>query len=310
MVKKTKRPGKPAGRENTRYGRPGGRQAKATDRDKKRPTPPVCIFARLPLGLEFEKRLAVAPPKAGFDYPTTLEGSTVHFQVYYQTGFANGPVIAQGVLATVGRDYDSLVNLFGGLALPTFPINIIAASGIGGAYHYGCAAVDLYCDGDTSGSPDIDHTRMLVVAEEVEVFEAAQNRGWDCGASNGEGLSRVLATELYPAELDGFATAATWLDSSGRPDWVSKTDPTDQNAVSTGCAVLFLNYLRYQLNFSWPQIVAAAGSTLEQTYEALTGKTGGFAPFKALLDQRFPPGRPSGLTTDNPFPISSAESPV
>jgi hypothetical protein len=167
--------------------------------------------------------------------------------------------------------------------------------------------VDLYCDGDTSASPDIDHTRMLVVAEEVEVFEAAQNRGWDCGASNGEGLSRVLATELYPAELDGFATAAAWLDSSDRPDWVSKTDPTDQNAVSTGCAVLFLNYLRYQLNFSWPQIVAAAGSTLEQTYEALTGKTGGFAPFKALLDQRFPPGRPSGLTKDNPFPISSAE---
>ena len=307
MAKKTKRGGKPAGREITRYGEPGRRLEKATDRDKKRPTPAIRIFAKLPLSLEFEKRLAVAPPKAGFDYPTTLEGSTAHFQVYYQTGFANGPVIAQGVLATVERDYDALLNLFGGLALPAFPINIIIASGIGGAHHYGCAAVDLYCDGDTSASPDIDHTRMLVVAEEVEVFEAAQNRGWDCGASDGEGLSRVLATEIYPAELDGFATASAWLDSSDRPDRVSRTDLTDQNAVSTGCAVLFLNYLRYQLNFSWPQIVAAAGSTLEQTYEALTGKTGGFDPFKALLDQRFPQGQPSGLTTDNPFPISSTD---
>jgi hypothetical protein len=258
----------------------------------------------LPLSAAFAKRLAAAPPKAGFDYTATLEGSTAHFQVYYQTGFANGPAIGQGVLATVERDYDSLLNWFGNVALPTFPLDVIIAEGIGGAYHYGCSGVDLYCDGDTSATPGIDHTRMLVVAEEVEVFEAAQNRGWDCGASNGEGLSRVLATEIYPAELDGFATAAAWLDSSGRPDWVTKTDPTDQNAVSTGCAVLFLNYLRYQLNYAWPQIVAAAGSTLEQTYEVLTGRTGGFAPFKSLLDSHFPPGKPSGLTSDNPFPLA------
>lgn len=132
MAKKTNRQGKPAGRKNTPSGKPGGRQQKATDRDKKRPAPSVCIFAKLPLGLEFEKRLAAAPPKAGFDYPTTLEGSTAHFQVYYQTGFANGPVIAQGVLATVERDYDALLNLFGGMALPTFPISIIIAFGIGG----------------------------------------------------------------------------------------------------------------------------------------------------------------------------------
>lgn len=28
---------------------------------------------------------------------------------------------------------------------------------------------------------------------------------WGCGASNGEGLSRVLATERYPTELNGFS---------------------------------------------------------------------------------------------------------
>jgi len=281
---------------------------KSAAQREKRSAPPIRIFAKSQLSAELAKRLAAAPPETGFDYPATPAGSTPHFQVYFATGFANGPQITQGALATAEKDYETLVGFFGGLTLPTFPMNIIVAPGIGGAYHYGCSAVDLYCDGDSSATPDIDHTRMLVVAEEVEVFEAAQNQGWDCGASNGEGLSRVLATELYPAELDGFFTAASWLDSPDRPDWVSQTDPTDQNAVSTGCAVLFLNYLRYQLNFSWPEIVEAAGSTLEQTYDALTGNSGGFSSFKALLDSNFPPGQPSGLTTDNPFPLTPAGS--
>lgn len=264
---------------------------------------PLRIFAKPHTGERMARRIAQATPATGFDFTATLSGKTAHFQVYYQTGLANGPAIAEGVLTTCERDYDAQVAFFSGLAIPTFPVNILIGSGIGGAYHYGCSAVDIYCDGDSSANPDIDLTRMLAVAEEVEVFEAAQNKGWDCGASNGEGLSRALATELYPAQLDGFATAAAWLDSSGRPDWVSKTDPTDQNAVSTGCSVLFLNYLRHQLSYSWEQVIQAAGKTLEQTYKSLTGRTGGFAPFKALLDSHFPAGQPSGLTTDNPFPL-------
>lgn len=263
---------------------------------------PLRIFARPQRGPTMARRIVAAAPPAGFDFPATLAGKTAHFQVYYQTGFANGPAIAQGVLSTCERDYNAQVAFFSGIQIPALPINILIGTGIGGAYHYGCAAVDLYCDGDTSANPNIDLTRMLAVAEEVEVFEATQNKGWDCGASNGEGLSRVLATELYPAQLDGFSTASSWLDSN-RPDWVSKTDPTDQSAVSTGCAVLFLNYLRYQLNFSWQAIIQAAGSTLEQTYKGVTGKTGGFAPFKSLLDAHFPPGEPSNLATDNPFPL-------
>ncbi len=275
-------------------------------RRRGRPRPDATrIFAKLELGEELAKRVAAAPPRTGFDRPATLEGNTQHYKVYYQTGFANGPAIAEGVLATVEKDCNTLEGFFGRIAWPTFPVNIIVAPGIAGAYHYGCGAVDLYCDGDTSTKPDIDHTRFLVVAEEVEVFEDAQGKGWDCGASNGEGLSRVLATELYPTELDGFATGAVWLDSPGRPDWISRTNPTDTDAVSNGCAVLFLNYLRHQLNFSWEQIIQATGATLEETYKALTGKTRGFAPFKTLLDSRFPPGQPSGLMTDNPFPLGS-----
>jgi len=95
---------------------------------------------------------------------------------------------------------------------------------------------------------------MLNVAEADEVMMAAQNKGWSCGVSAGEGLSRVLAAERYPAALGRFATAAQWLDSN-RSDWVTNTEQTDRNKVSIGCATLFLNYLHNQLGFSLDAIV-------------------------------------------------------
>lgn len=239
--------------------------------------------------------------KVGFDYPATLRGSTTHFNVYYDPGLATtGQIIADGVLGSCEMEYTYLQIQFGGIA--PGPFNIIIAAGIGGAYHYGCSATDLYCDADTSASPDVDHTRMLLVAEEVEVFSAAQAKGWDCGSSNGEGISRILATELYPAELNGFTSAAYWLDN-GRPDFVNTNDPTDRNYLSIGCSVVFLNYLRYQLGYRWEEIVAAGAPTLAQTYTILTGQNNGFDPFKTLLQTRFPQGIPCGLTNDNPFPI-------
>jgi len=173
----------------------------------------------------------------------------------------------------------------------------------GGAYHYGCLATVIYCDSQSSPL-DPAFTSFLLMAEAVEVFSASQNLGWDCGAGNGEGLSRVLATALYPTEIQkpGLATAGVWLDSN-RPNWVNRNANTDQDAVVNGCDVLFLNYLRYQLGYSWNLIVGAAAPTLAKTYRTLTGKKSAFAPFKSLLDRHFPPGQPSNLMTDNPFPL-------
>jgi hypothetical protein len=269
--------------------------------------PSVRIFAKPGMEQAVKAHAAAAvaagAPTAGFIVPTTLQGSTTHFKVYYKTGFANGPAIANGVLASCEGEYNTLVSLFGGLTPPTLPMNIIIEPGIGGAFHFGCNGVDLYCDGDTAASPNIDHTRMLVVAEEVEVFEAASGKGWNCGASPGEGLSRVLATLLYPAQLNGFVSAPSWLNAPGRPDFVTVSDPTDTNYVSIGCSTLFLNYLRYQLDFTWQEIIAAGGATLETTYKNLTGASGGITPFKNLLQQFFPAGTPVNLTTDNPFPL-------
>jgi hypothetical protein len=225
---------------------------------------------------------------------------------------ANGQAIADGVLASCENEYNVLSFLFGGIT--PGPFNIIIApldpsgQGQGGAYHYGCGATDLYCDAKTGPSMDIDYTHMLVVAEEVEVFSAAQGIGWDCGASNGEGLSRVLATLLYPAELDGYTSAAAWLDTPDRPDFINVNDPTDRNYVSIGCSVLFLNYLHYQLDFQWQEIVQAGAPTLAQTYTKLTGQPDGLTPFKALLQAFYPVGTPSGVTSDNVFPLLGAIS--
>ena len=108
---------------------------------------------------------------------------------------------------------------------------------------------------------------MLVVSEADEVFMDNEGAGWDCGASNGEGLSRVLATHRYPHELTGFASGKnrpdfasgpSWL-TSNRPDWVSNTEGTDQHFVSIGCATLFIHYLKFQLGYSFEQITLVGG---------------------------------------------------
>lgn len=277
----------------------------------------VRIFAKPGTEAALKARIQQVAVRVGFDYPATLRGSTAHFNVYYDntTLGANGAAIADGVLAACENDYNTISAEFGGTTPAGIPFNIIIAAldpsgqGGGGAYHYGCGAVDLYCDAKTVPAVDVDYTRFLVVAEEVEVFSDSQAAGWDCGASNGEGLSRVLATDLYPWELDGYNSASTWLDAPGRPDFVNVNDPTDTNYVSIGCSVLFLNYLRYQLDFTWTEIVAAAGATLEQTYQTLTNQADGLTPFKALLQAFYPEGTPSSLTTDNPFPLMYAFNP-
>ncbi len=262
---------------------------------------PGTAIAHVPQQAAAGPAVGAAAPPAGFDYPAAKRGSTAHFVVYYDPSLgADGITIADAVLATCERDYDRISAYFGGLTPST--MNVIIAPGIGGAYHYGCDGKDIYCDAQTRPL-DVDHTRMLAVAEVVEVFSAEQGKGWDCGASNGEGLSRVLATALYPAELNGFSSAASWLDAPGRPNFVDQNDPTDRNYVSTGCSVLFLNWLRYELKYGWAQIVAAAASTLAQTYTNLTGNTDGWARFSTQLAARYPVGTPSGLGTDNPYPL-------
>jgi hypothetical protein len=241
------------------------------------------------------------------DFPNAIqEGGTEHLNVYYDPALgARGKAIAREVLAACERDYNSINTLFGGIEPLGLPINIIVARLPENerAYHYGCSAVDLYCDAQTLPVVNARYTCFLAVTQLVEVFSAAQERGWDCSKSNGEGLSRVLAAPFYPRQSAGFITAAAWLDR-GRDDYVHQNHPTDTHPIAIGCAVLFLNYLHYQLGHNWDSIVAAAGPTLVEVYHRLTGDHADPWPaFRDLLGRHFPIGRPSGLTTDNPFPL-------
>ena len=232
--------------------------------------------------------------------PANLQGRTAHFTVYADPSLGtDGQQDAHGLLARSEADYGAVSGYFGGVAAG--PFNVVLFSNPGGAYHLGCAGTDLYCDARTSPA-DAGFSEFLNVAEFVEVFEAVQARGWDCGKSNGEGLSRVLATDAYPQELAGFSTAASWLDSS-RADYVDHNFNGDTDAAANGCSVLFLNWLRFQLNYSWQEIVAAAAPSLGQTYAALTGKNDGFQQFAALMNAHFQKGARSNLETDNPFPL-------
>ena len=135
--------------------------------------------------------------------PHNIRGHTKHFTVYVDPALgAGGKRDADVVLASCEADYSKISGYFGGLSAG--PFGVILFSNPKGAHHLNCAATNLYCDAKIKPARG-NHSEFLNVAELVEVFEAVQAKGWDCQKSNGEGLSRVLAAELYPAEVGPFA---------------------------------------------------------------------------------------------------------
>ena len=174
--------------------------------------------------------------------------------------------------------------------------------GAGGGVNYGGQNIDCFVGANT------DNTGLssLVVAELGEIFMGKQNKGWVLNWSNGEALSKVLATVLYPQIANRWSNGNDWLNNA-RPDWINHVEHTDQNGVSTGCGTLFLNYLAHELSYSWQQIIVAGalpGQTLADTANHL-GLANAFSGFKALLDKHFPPGQPTALPDDNPFPLEA-----
>ncbi|MGB8843139.1 MAG: hypothetical protein WCC64_18955 [Aliidongia sp.] len=203
------------------------------------------------------------------------------------------------MLDVVAEPYRDMQSFFG---VPGGPVTLMivprsgAHDGSGGAYHYGCDFTSggvLYCDA-TFASRTVDPVQLqigLYVAGLSECFMGAQGRGW--GKSNGAGLARFLAQyETAAGTLDAFATGPHWGRASF-PDWLSQTEPTDQNPVSIGCAIVYLHWLR-SIGFTIPQIVRAGGSTLQANYQILTDKTSAYQDLYAALN-----GLP--VTGDNPF---------
>jgi Chitobiase/beta-hexosaminidase C-terminal domain len=242
-----------------------------------------------------------------------VRGQTTNFVVSYDNTLSNGIPLADAVLGQCEQDLASMSALFGGImpAPASLPFQITLVPGGGGASHPGCLATAITCfvsaNSDTLGVP------ATVDAEVAEVLMATQAKGFDCAQSNGEALSRVLPTALYPNLRNRFSTGSAWLNSSNpsRPDWITNTEPTDQNWISIGCGSLFLNYLHDQLKIPWVAIVGAAAPTMAATAKNLNVQGNPFADFAALLACHYPPGTNVRLQDDDPFPLTPlAETPV
>ena len=259
----------------------------------------------LPPGGQRRERTAeqmAAAAGAGFDYPVTQVGVVGNITVYYDPALGTpGSSLATETLNAATGPYDDMQNFFG---ISGAAVDVIIAplsgnnDGSGGAYHYGCdftAGGQLYLDA-TFASTTVDPLNLevaLYVAELSESFMGPQGGGWGCGFSNGEGLSRFCAEqETAEGTLSAFATGPAWAQADF-PDWVTQTEQTDGDAVSTGCSIVYIYWMR-SLGYTIPQIIQAAGATLSTNYQALTGQNSAYQDLLAAV---------SGLsvTSDNPF---------
>jgi len=132
------------------------------------------------------------------------------------------------------------------------------------------------------------------------------------------GAKTLTVTRGYQGTVPAAHTAGTSVfhNYGARADYVNLTLEGDNGIdAATGCAMLFLYYLRVQLGFSINAIIAAApgssnaASCLRGVYRNLTGDDSDPFPFfKHLLDNAFPPDQVSsipGPNPDNPWPLGS-----
>ena len=282
------------------------------------PAPHVFILAGPKRQASLQYFEAVTLQTAGATFRGETEVGRTPDMVVYSDGSADGNASAQAVLQSAEADFKAVQEWFGGLTLPAgqdgddqntprtaTPVQVLVDAQAGGAYHFGCDATDIYIQ------PDPSLANGFMVAELVEIFEAAANKGWACGNTNGEGLSRVLAGERNANLAPDFAqTIQAWW-SAGHADYVNNNSATDQDENSNGCATLFLYYLHSQLGADWTKIVSTGGSTLGETYQRLTGKSGaeGFNDFVSRVATLEQGGQLALPANSNPFPIGATGDP-
>ncbi len=251
------------------------------------------------------RRAAAVMPAERFDFPAQLIGKTPdgNATLYVDPSLGKpGSDLAREILAMLDTTCAHSQAYFG---ISIHPVNVIIAAvgnatdGSGGGYHYGCSfdkGGDIYCDA-TFGNPDL--TNGLIVAELTECFMGAQKKGWDCGGSNGEALSRFLA-ELESGgpqgALAGFSTGPLW-DRAGRPNWIDATEPTDQDGASIGCGIVYLYWMMTQ-GFAAARITQAGSpdGTLASNYAALTGRASAWSDFIAAVG-----ALSRGIVSDDPW---------
>src|SRR5579863_10034794 len=159
-----------------------------------------------------------------------------------------------GIFGTTGGPVSAIVFALGG-----------ATDGTGGADHMGC---DYTIGAAIEVDASFGNSARVSALFEAELSECCMN-GNLCGLSTGEALSRWCAAVVGNNALSDFATAPQWVQD-GMPDFVDKTDPTDQDADSIGCGMAFISWLiskGYALNKIAPAMVALGDAgTLAELY--------------------------------------------
>lgn len=172
-----------------------------------------------------------------------------------------------------------------------------ATDGTGGADHGGC---DYTTGNAIEVCASFGNSARVSALFEAELSECSMG-GNLCGVNTGEALSRWCAAQVGNNALSDFVTAPTWAQD-GMPNFVDKTDSTDQNADSTGCGMAFLSWLQsqgYTLAKIAPAMVALGDSgTLAQLYANLTSSpaSNAWSAFQSAIK-----ALPNGVTTDDPF---------
>ena len=177
-----------------------------------------------------------------------------------------------------------------------------ATDGTGGADHMAC---NYRTGNDIEVDASFGNSLRVSALFEAELSEC--NMGGNlCGVSTGEALSRWCAAVVSDNALADFATAPTWW-GDGAPDFVDTTDPTDQNAVSTGCGMAFISWLlsrKIALSAIAQGLVAlGAAGIFAQLYGTLTGhdpKTA-WPTFMSAIK-----GLSGSVTSDDPFGAMAA----
>lgn len=188
---------------------------------------------------------------------------------------------------------------------PGGPVSVIVfalggqTDGTGGADHMGC---DYTTGAAIEVCASFGNSSRVSALFEAELSECSMG-GNLCGASTGEALSRWCAAVIGNNALSDFTTAPQWAQD-GMPDYVNQTDPSDQNAASTGCGMAFLSWLMSQghsLDKIAPAMVSLGDAgTLAQLYANLTSDMAANAwpAFQAAIRSQ---GGADAVTNDDPF---------
>lgn len=253
------------------------------------------------------RRATPAPQWPSFKGTSQYVGtSPVAMTAIYVDPSLGAPALqnAKELLADADRVVSANTAIFGA---PGESVNVIIfaldgqTDGTGGADHNAC---DYKDGGDIEVCASYGNGARVSALFEAELSECSMG-GNLCGQNTGEALSRWCAAVVSNNALADFATAPQWAQK-GMPDFVNKSDNTDQNATSTGCGMVFLSWIQklgFPLNKIAPAMVKLGTSaTFADLYVALTAGPKSDAWSKFLAAAKALPK----IVNDDPFGQSSA----